>query len=742
VLSALGRFCYRRRRIVLIATFVVTVAAAAWGSGVFAALGGGGYNDPTAESTKTVNLLEREFGRAGTEDVTVIYTNPAPGGTIDDPAFAGRIRSTVDALPREHVAQAVTYWTPGLDERDRAERVSKDRRSTKVTITLAGTTENARYTDYQEIKDRLHIVGVETNITGQVAGIDQLTEAAGGDAARAEMVAFPILLVLLVLVFRGLIAGLLPLLLGVLSIIGATVLLRLISGVTDVSVLALNIATFLGLGLAIDYGLFVVSRFREELDRGRDVRSAIAATMASAGRTVAFSGLIIAIAFSGMLFFRSPAYRSFGWGGIAVVIFDVLAALVVLPAVLSALGHRVNKFRVPLPRRRPQGAHGSREDQGWWAAVGRTIMRRPLLSLLAGGAVMVVAALPVLSLQPGIANHRYLPPGSEDIVASRMLENDFPNDRGTHKIEIAVLGDVARADLDAYAARLDRLEGAHTAEIRAVKPGIAHVQVGAVGEPDTPTNLDLGRSVRDMPPPPGATGVMVGGLAPAVLDSFTAVSEYAPMAVLFVCALTFVLLLLAFGSVVLPLKALLAAFLSLGASVGVIVWGMQEGHLAGPLGFEAPGTTDPSNLMIILLIVFGLATDYELFLLSRIREEYQATGDNARSVAAGLQRTGVIITSAALLLAVVLGAMGLLSSGLVLTTMGIGMTVGIIVDATLVRMVLVPSTMRLLGGANWWLPGPLRRLHGRIGLAHEGTAVETGRDARPEEAPVGPGSTR
>ncbi|GAA5068305.1 RND superfamily putative drug exporter [Thermocatellispora tengchongensis] len=706
----LGRFVRERRRLVLVATAVLTVLAGVWGAGVFSALGGGGYDNPASEAARAAALIEREFGRQDAVDAVVVYRAQGGDLKVDDPAFADVVNAALGAIPPSRVSEVVSYWTPGLTAGKRAELVSRDRTATAVELTVAGETEAERLANFQAVSGALRVEGLDTYLGGGLAGLDQLNTAAASDLTRAELIAMPVLIVLLIVLLRGVVAGLLPLLTGVIAILGAMALLRAVTYVTDVSIFALNIATLLGLGLAIDYGLFVVNRFREELARGRDVPDALTKTVATAGPTVAFSGVLIAIAFSGMLFFPTAALRSIGWGGIAIVLVDVLAALVVLPALLAVLGRRVDALR--LPGRRTAAAGGR------WAGIAAVVMRRPLAWLLAVGAVLLVAGAPLASLQPGTVNHRYLPPGSDDLMVVKILDEEFAS-RGKYYVDVAVSGDVARTELDRYAADLARLPGAFGAEVFRTSGDVGHVRVGVIGEPDTDVNLQLVREIRALPEPRGAGEVLVGGQPAATVDNVEALVTSAPLALLFVAALTFVVLFCAFGSLILPIKALLAAFLSLGASAGVMIWGIQDGALAPLLGFTPAGTTDLGNLMIVLLIIFGLATDYELFLVSRIREEYLATGDNARSVATGLQRTGSIITSAAVLLGVVLATMGLTSSGLVLTTIGVGMTVALVVDATLVRTILVPATMRLLGDRNWWLPSPLRRLHDRVGLSEE-----------------------
>lgn len=732
--GAVGAFGYRRRWWVLVATAVFTVFAAVWGGGVFSDVSESGFEDPGAESTRAVDLLERELGHDAV-DVVAVYRSDEL--RVDNPTFAAAVQRTLDDLPEEYVAQARSYLDEGLDDTERGMLVSEDMHATYVPITLAGETHAARLAEFDEVAEVLTAGPLESHLGGPVAIENELSKTAEHDIIRAELLTLPLLLLLLVLIFGGLVAGLVPLAVGGLAILGSLTLLRALAQITDVSVFAINVATILGLGLAIDYGLFIVSRFREELGRGRTVAEATARTTETAGRTVAFSGVTVGIAFAGLLFFPQPILQSIGWGGIAVVVFDLLAALVFLPALLAVVGRRIDRFRLPLPRRTPAAAVGSAaERSGSWARLALAVMRRPALSLVAVGAALLVFSSALLSTEPGFTDQRYLPADAESRIASESVQEDFPAG-GIDHAQIAVAGDVDERSLEEYTERLGRLDGVLLAQTERTGAGAAHVSVAYEGEPDAPATADLVRALRAEPGPEGAEEVLVGGMAAMQIDNIAAITQTVPTTLVFVITATLVLLFLAFGSLVLPVKAVLMGALSLGASLGVVIWGFQEGHFSALLGFEAVGTIDPAYLVLILIVSFGLAMDYELFLLSRVREEYLHSGDNTHAVAVGLQRTGQIITSAALLLVVVLAAMG--TSGLLfLKIIGIGLALAVIVDATLVRAVMVPATMRLLGSANWWLPRPLRRLHDRIGIS-EGEEPWADPPAGERPAPVSVG---
>ncbi|TDQ49608.1 MMPL family transporter [Actinorugispora endophytica] len=751
--SALGRFAYRGRVWVLLATGAFVVFAAVWGTGLFGAVIDGGFEDPAAESTRAAEAIQENLGHDGVDVVAVYRSDEIQ---VDNPTFAREVQRVVDDLPDEYVASATSYLDEGLGDIERGVLISEDRHAVYVPITLEGEDKAERMDSFHAIADDLDAGPLDTHLGGPVPIESELSEQAEADVVRAELISLPLLLLLLVVIFGGVVAALMPLAVGGLAIMGSLTLLRGLTYVTDVSVFAVNIATILGLGLAIDYGLFMVSRFREETHRTGDAAAAVPATLATAGRTVAFSGVTVMIAFAGLLFFPQPILRSIGLGGIAVVLFDLIAALVVLPALLAVIGRRVDALRLPSlgdegwllgylvgrvrRRLRPGDSvvtaeRGVAARTGRWSRLAHSVMRRPVLYLVAVGAVLVAFASALGSYQVGSTDQRYLPDSSDSRIATEMLREDFPAG-GVGQIDVVVTGPVAEEDLAGFADDLGALEGAEGGQVVRAEGETAHLTVAYEGEIDDESTTDLVREVRAADTPPDADEVLVGGAAAQQLDSVEAILAAMPWTLLFVALSTLVLLFLAFGSVVLPVKAIVMGFLSLGASLGVVVWGFQEGHLAGVLGFDVVGTMDPTYLVLIIIVAFGLAMDYELFLLSRVREEYLITGDNTHSVAVGLQRTGQIITSAALLLVVVLAAMGS-SDLLFLKIMGIGLALAVVVDATLVRALLVPATMRLLGGLNWWLPRPLRWLHDRIGISESEEAPEPRRAQEAEPVRAG-----
>jgi trehalose monomycolate/heme transporter len=712
--ETLGRAMYRGRRWVVALALVLVAFAGVWGAGVFGHLSSGGFADPRTESSRAADVVQRELGHQSA-DVVVVYRSP--DRTVDDPAFRDAVTTTLAGLPTGTVESTSTYWGGG------AERlVSTDRHATYVALRLAGD-DDRRTAALEQIRGDLAAPGLSTQVGGAATIEQDINARVSSDVARAEMWSMPVVLVLLVLIFGSLVAASLPVVIGGAAVLGAFAALRGFTYVTDVSVFAVNVITLLGLGLAIDYGLFMVSRFREESRRQASVEEAVARTMATAGRTVAVSGITVAFSLAGLLIFPQSFLRSMGFGGAAAVLVAMLAALTVLPALLGLLGSRVDalSLRPGLRRllRRPPADPARSADTGAWSRIARTVMRHPVVIAAGVTTVLVVLALPFLHIQFGGVDERVLPAGTESRVVAETLRQDFPAGVATPVEAVVTLPEAVDspaggAALESYVTAVAQVPGVSAAFVAGAAGDTARVAVAHDGDPGSAAARQLVSDVRDLPAPPGGE-VLVGGDAAALTDLLHGLGSLLPWMALLIGGTTFVLLFLAFGSIVLPLKAVLMNVLSLGASFGALVWIFQEGHLAGLLGFEPTGFIEATQPILILAIIFGLSMDYEVFLMSRIREQYDLTGDNTAAVATGLQRTGGIITSAALLLAVVIGAFSL--SGLTFIKMiGISMLIAIVVDATVVRMLLVPATMRLLGHANWFVPGPLRRIYARYGI--------------------------
>jgi RND superfamily putative drug exporter len=711
----LGHLTYTRRRWVLVLAAAFLAVGAGWGTGVFGSMVSSGFEDPGSESAAALARVQDEVGR-DEADVVVLYR--AGGAPVDGPEVRTAVKAHLASLPADLVTGITTTWSGGPRG---AALLSEDGRATYAVVHVSGDDEDARMSAYEELEPALRDApdGLTVQLGGNEAIASDITTQVSEDIARAEQISLPLVMVLLVIVFGGLTAAGLPLAIGGLAILGSFTMLRLLSLATDVSIFAVNIVTMLGLGLAIDYGLFVVSRFREELRAGQSTEQALVRTMATAGRTVAFSGVTVAISLASLLLFPQVFLRSMGFGGMAAVLVAMVGALTVLPALLAVLGHRVDSLRIRIPGRRPRRERPVAHGQGAWERLARSVMRRPIAYVAVIVPILLLAGAPFLRVEFGGVDHRALPEGTESRVVSETLLTDFPGGGTTTIDPVVSFADGAvdaadRAAVEAFAQDVRGLPGVTTVDVsgeggRSVLLSVHHDAGGITGPA-----RDLVESIRELPEPVGSQ-VLVGGRAAELQDLLSSLRSTLPWMGLFVVGVTLVLLFLAFGSVVLPLKAVAMNVLSLSASFGALVWIFQDGHLSGLLGFTTTGAIEATQPILMLAIAFGLSMDYEVFLLSRVREEWDRTGDNTTAVAAGLQRTGRIITSAALLLVVVIGAFS--TSGIVFIKMiGVGMIIAILVDATVVRALLVPATMRLLGRLNWWAPAPLARFWERYGL--------------------------
>jgi trehalose monomycolate/heme transporter len=711
VFEAWGRFIYRRRRLVLLAAVVTVVGAAVWGSGVFGSLqSGGGFAAPGSQSQQASDLATKAFGR-DTADVVVLYRSATM--TVADPAYRQAVTGTLAALPHDKVLSAVTYWTTHSPQ-----FAGAGGHETYAVLRLAGADDAAQIKAYEAISGKLAAPGLTEVTGGQIPTEQAINSQVKSDIGRAEGLSMPVLLILMLVIFGSLAAASLPLAIGGAAIFGSFAALRLLTLFTDVSIYSINITTILGLGLAIDYGLFLVARFRDELSSQPTTEAALARTVATAGRTVAVSGITVALALASLMLFPEMFLRSMGYGGVATVLVDVLAALTIMPALLAVLGPRVNTLRIRRSVRRPRTA----ESAGAWYRIARSVMRRPFAYI----AVIVIALLalgsPFRSITWGGTDARALPSGSAPRVVAEALARDFPVNATTPIEAVVTFGGpvsapAERAALASYTTRLAHVPGILAAQVSGVSGDVAKVDMRFTANAESAAARSLVTQVRAVPAPPGAH-VYVGGATAQLVDELGSLGATLPWMALMVAVTTFVLLFLAFGSVVLPVKAIVMNVLSLTATFGVIVWIFQEGHLSGLLHFTPTGTIDPTMPILMLAIIFGLSMDYEVFLLSRIRERYDVTGDNTAAVAGGLQRTGGIITSLALLLVIVVGAFS--ASGITfIKLMGVGMIIALVVDATIIRVLLVPATMRVLGPVNWWAPRRLRRFYARYGLRED-----------------------
>ncbi|MEU8518032.1 MMPL family transporter [Streptomyces sp. NBC_01216] len=724
------RFVTARPRLSLLVALVITALAVLAGSGVGDHMGSGGWEDPDAESTYATQVLEREFP-ASQPNLLLLLDAGAPG--VDDPSVTAEARRTVERLAAEPGVSGVgSYWATGSP----ALR-SADGRQAVIAARIEGEEKEAG-----EILQRIAPAfrgthgPVEVTVGGPLAVRHEMQTVIQEDLLRAELIALPVTLVLLVMVFGSAVAALLPLGVGIVAILGTNAVLRGITELTDVSVFAQNLTTALGLGLAIDYALFVVRRFREELAAGADTRTAVGVTLRTAGRTVLFSSLTVAVSLAAMLVFPQYFLRSFAYAGIAVVMLAAAAALILLPAALMLLGDRINAFdlRRLLRRRataRSDGGEGTERagaaatgGGAGWARTAALVMRRAPVFAVATTAGLVLLGLPFLGVKFGTADDRQLPAASESRVVQDQLRDGFPGNPGGGLIVLAE-GAATPGEYADYRGRIERLPGVERVDGPVASGDGAYFTVVPKGEA---VGEDAQRVVGEIRSAQAPFDTSVTGTAAVLTDSKNAIAERLPWAAAIIVVVTLILVFLLTGSVLIPVQAVVLNALSLTAMFGAVVWVFQEGHLSGALGFTATGDIETTLPVLMFCVAFGLSMDYGVFLLSRIKEEYDATGDHEHSVRFGLQRTGGLITAAAAILAVVMVAIG--TSRVTNTKMlGLGVALAVLMDAMVVRSLLVPAVMKLTGRLTWWAPGPLRRFHDRFGISEGG-------DASPEEPKV------
>ena len=685
----------RRPKLVVILAAIAFMAAGGYGGSVADLLASYGDEDPASES---VQATER-YGQASGEDaaVGVVALVRLPGG-IAEPESRRRVAEVESKLRRDPAVVRVESF---YESRNPA-MVSRDRNSTWVSGRFRfNADEDAAAERLEEAfaGDRDVVLG------GSEVAEAQMGEQVEKDLQKAELLAFPILFLLSLLFFRSAVAALLPLLVGGLSIVFTFVGLRLANEAVDISIFALNLTTGLGLGLAIDYSLFIVSRFREELADGKDKEAAIRRTLATAGRTVLYSSLTVAAALAALLVFPQRFLYSMGLGGAMVALIAAAVALVVLPAVLLLLGERVNALAPKWLRRRAE-RDARPTEAGFWYRLSRFVMRRPGRVALITTALLIAMGLPFLGINFSTVDASVLPAGQSARTVNDALARDFASDVSSPLTVVAPRAEAARI---AQAARsLENVEV--VSPPRLLGAGTFAVDV----VPRTPALSDETKElVRDLRDVPGSG--QVRGQAAHFIDLQESLASHLPLALGIIVIATFVVLFLMTGSVILPIKALVMNVLSLSAAFGLLVLIFQDGRFEGLLDYTSQGALEQTQPILLFAVAFGLSTDYGVFLLSRIKEAYDSGMSNRESVAVGLERTGRIVSAAALLFSVAIGAFAT-SEVIFIKQVGLGTAFAVLIDATLIRALLVPSLMELLGEWNWWAPRPLARLHHRLGL--------------------------
>ncbi len=748
----------RRHRLVLVLAGLFVVVGGVFGAGVGDRLGVGGFYAAGDESTLADETVD-EVLPAGPHNLVVVATSThgeqGPGDGVDGVrATRSGTELTRYLQQQEGNTAVVSYWAG----RDPALR-SDDGATALVLARITGD-EDQRKATLARVSDR--ISGAHDGLTlrpgGQPAVEREVTQRSQDDLKRMELLAAPVIALVMLFVFGSIVSSLLPLVIGLTAIVGTLVTLRVLTEFTDVSIYALNIASALSLGLAIDYGLFVVTRYREELDSGATVAAAVSTTVRTAGRTVLFSAVTVALSLASLLVFPLYHLRSFAYAGIAVVAFAGASAVLVLPALLVVLGRRVDRldlakgfarFRnseVGWPRRYRDGRHRrpvestggrlSRSGTGRWHRLALFVMRHPRALALAVVSVLLVLGTPFLGVRFALPDVTSLPADSESSQVVAQLRSDFPQLSTDAMYVVAPEERLTPEQTTGYATALSAVGGVASVQSSAgtfvdgvqvrpagpaaeaffTGPSASWLSVGLDGDPQGGQATATVAGVRAVPAP---TAVLVGGVAAHLVDTQQTLAEALPRALAIVVVSTLVLLFLFTGSVLIPVKAVLLNVLSLTATFGAAVWIFQDGNLKGLLGdFQTNGAVELTTPILLFAIAFGLSMDYELFLLSRIKEEYHRLGDNTSAVAAGLEKTGRLVTYAALLFVIVMVAFTT-SQLSVLKLVGVGLGLAVAMDATLVRAILVPAVMRLAGTANWWAPAPLRAVHRRFGL-HEG----------------------
>jgi RND superfamily putative drug exporter len=703
-----------------------------------------GWDVPGSGSAESVARFKEQEGVDETPVIVLFTPKAGFADDVDSPRYRAAVEDALAAVSRNpDVRQVVSYYSSN-DARFR----SSDARQTYAIVHLARA-EDEGIGAYQRLREQLRGDTLEVRLGGELPTYVDTRKQLESDLRKAEWVSFVSLAVLLVWVFGSAVAALLPLVVGGVTIIVSMALLKAATHFTDISVYAANVVSMLGLGLAIDYALFIVSRFREEQRRAGILDHSVCITLITAGRTVAFSGLTVAASLFCLAILPERFFKNMGLAGGISVIAAMLTAIVVLPALLALLGERVNRWALPVLRRRVED---QTQNAGWWYHFSHFVMRYPYAVILVTLGLLLMFGYPALGMKLGQPDALALPKHAESRVVQETLNDHFST------ADLSPLLIALRADASVTEAR--GIAGVHalTQQIRAL-PGVTRV-VGLTSLDDTltlddyqmlyqnpgqfpvaaeslalyardrqtrmvvfyaqppkdPAAQTLVKQIRALPKPPGIVEMQVGGYPAFYLDYLESLGKWVPVTMAVIVGIIFLLLFLMLGSLLLPFKVVLTSLLSLTATFGALVLIFQHGHLADLFGFTPTGALDGTVLVLIFAAAFGLSIDYEVFLLSRVKEICDATGDSLQAVATGVQRSGPIITNAALLIGIVLSAFAM-GEVVFMKQIGLGLLMAVVVDATIVRMLLVPSTMRLLGRWNWWAPKPLARLYQRFNLA-------------------------
>ena len=692
----LGHLIVRRRKAAMITFIVGVLAAGAIGSMVFSRLDSGGYSNPNSDSYKVYNYLNDTLKES---DPTVVMVVDAGDTDVSDPVIAQKAAALEAQILKEaDVERTLSFWSSG----GQGAFKSTDGKAAYILVYGKGNAfspESQKLGKLFQEKYNGTFQGLKLYSGGVSVIGHALTEKISNDLKIAEAISIPASFILMLFVFGAFLASAMPLVVGIAAILGAFFILYLFTLFTDVSIYALNLTTGMGLGLGIDYALLIVNRFREELHRGKSVEDSIVTTLATAGKTVFYSGLTVFVTLLSLTFFPLPFLKSFGYAGISVVALAVAGALFGLPPILATIGHRIDKGVIR------KSAITPKED-GRWAHTARYVMKRPVAVVLLSFIVLGIMAAPIKNIAFSQTDSRTLPASNPAAIATAIQEERFSGQTG-NPVEIIILNGADKgSEVTSYVGKLQGVKGV----VAVTPPQINGQDVRiVVYESMLPRTLEAQQMIYDIRALDAPEETLVGGVAADYTDSQDGIANTLPWALGWIALSVFVLIFIFTGSIILPIKAVFLNALSLIATMGALTWVFGEGHLRWLVGdFTVTGTIDTSIAILIAVVVFGLSMDYELFLLSRIREEHLAGKSNIESVAIGLQRSARIITAAALLLAVVFAAF--VTSGVTsIKMMGFGVALAVIIDATIIRALLVPALMRLFGERNWWAPKALRK---------------------------------
>jgi RND superfamily putative drug exporter len=707
MLSRIADLTWTRPKLVLALVGAFAVLAIAFGRDVEHHLKAAGFTDSASESEQATETLRDALGYDPNAALFLVVRDP-DGGKLD--AASPVVRREVARLSREvarveHVGRVID---PLRDRRAGARLVAGDGESLVVSVHL--TTADVEDTGGFVAEDVAPIAESSTldvGMGGFAAGFNETNDQTSEDLTKAELIAFPVLALLLLLVFRGAVAAAIPLLIGVISIVGTFLVLRVMSELVGTSVFAMNIATGLSLGLAVDYALLMVSRYREEIARDGATREAHRRTVLTAGRTALFSGFTVAVALAALVVMPQRFLYSMAVAGAAVGVLSAVIAILVVPALLALLGTRIDKWSIR------RGPAVSDESDGWYR-LARGVMRRPVATALASAGLLLAAASPLLFTTLTGPSAEAVPPGAPSYDAYRYVEGHYPRDV-SEAITVTLRGAATGAQLAAYERRIEAVEGiAPATPFARVGRDVAFANFAADGPALGGGPQDAVRTIRALEPP-GAAATLVSGNTARFIDQKQSLVDHAPVVVAIVVLTTLIVLFLLTGSVLLPIKTLVMNALTLAATLGLIVLAFQEGWLDGVFDYSGPAAVEVTSLVFLFAIVFGLGTDYAVLVMARIKELHDAGHDNEEAVALGIGRTGRVISAAALMIAVVFLAFGV-SPVFFMKQIALGVALGVILDATIVRALLVPALMRLFGEWNWWAPEPLRRLQLRYGF--------------------------